>query len=71
MHVSTRDMRAWTFLGLSSDALKAPQVAVNELPIRAEGDRRARLEAVRTRRSRAIEETEPGWGKTRGPFGVI
>jgi len=59
-HVSTRDVQVGTFLGLSSDALKALQVAVNDMLIKAEGDQRARLEALAAHLSRAIEQAERG-----------
>jgi SulP family sulfate permease len=60
MRVSTRDAQVGTFLGLSSDALKALQVAVNEMLVKADDDQRARLEAINVQLSRAIEQAERG-----------
>ena len=47
-HLSTGAVPAETFLGLSSAALKALQMAVNDMLVNAQGDERARLEALAT-----------------------
>ena len=59
-HLSAEGAHAETLLGLSGDALKRLQQVVNEMLLQAEGERRARLEALATRLSRAIDETARG-----------
>lgn len=59
-HLSTGDVHAETFLGLSGDALRVLQQAVNDMLIQAGGDRRAQLAAVQAQLSRAIDATERG-----------
>jgi hypothetical protein len=57
-HLSTGETDAETFRGMSSDVLKDLQQVVNDLLVQAEGDQRARLEAIHTQLSRAIDEME-------------
>ena len=60
MHVSTTDVHAETFLGLSSDALKVLQMAVADMLSTAQGERRVQLEAINMQLIRAIDGTEHG-----------
>ena len=57
-HLSGRDAHAETFLGLSGDLLKRLQEVVGEMLPQAEGERRARLEALATQLSSAADATE-------------
>ena len=59
-HLSAEEAHAETLLGLSGDTLKRLQQVVNEMLLQAEGERRARLEALASRLSRAIDETARG-----------
>jgi MFS superfamily sulfate permease-like transporter len=58
MHLSTGAVHAERFLGLSSDALRALQAAVNDMLIVAQGEQRARLEALAVRLSQALAEAK-------------
>jgi SulP family sulfate permease len=58
VHLSATEVHTEALLGLSGDALRLLQQAVNDMLSQAQGDRRARLEAVAARLSRAIDETE-------------
>jgi hypothetical protein len=58
VHLSATEVHTEALLGLSGDALRLLQQAVNDMLSQAQGDRRAQLEAVATRLSRAIDETE-------------
>jgi high affinity sulfate transporter 1 len=60
VHLSGAEVHTEAFLGLSSDALRLLQQAVNDLLSQTQGDRRAQLEAVAARLSRAIDHAERG-----------
>ena len=57
-HLSAHGTHAETLLGLSGDALRRLEQFVSELLPQAEGERRARLEALATLLRRAIDMTE-------------
>jgi SulP family sulfate permease len=54
-HLGSGGARTQAFLGLSSDALKALQLVVGEMLGQAQGEHRARLEALAAQLGRAIE----------------
>ncbi|MBE2234981.1 MAG: SulP family inorganic anion transporter [Anaerolinea sp.] len=57
-HLSATGAHAGTFLGLSNDALRRMQRAVDEMLSQTTDEQRAQLEAVQLQLSRAVEETE-------------
>lgn len=57
-HLSATSAHAGTFLGLSNDALRRMQQAVDEMLSQTTDEQRAQLEAVQLQLSRAVEATE-------------
>jgi high affinity sulfate transporter 1 len=60
VHLSSEGVQTENFLGLSGDALRALQAAIDDMLTVAQGDQRARLQALSGRLSQAVAEIERG-----------
>jgi high affinity sulfate transporter 1 len=65
-HLTSGEARTGRFLDLSAGALRALQTSVNEMLATAQGDRRARLEALGARLASALDDDETGQTRSRG-----